>query len=117
MSDKVPCYEYEPIYCKTRSGAVWPMMLEKALAKRYWGYNKIQEYPIRSNQTSLTPSQIMMDLTGLPSCEYDLAQWDKLVERGGPEFEVMVLHEEFNVRKILSTWNPFTNYALTNEKK
>ena len=46
MSDKVPCYEYEPIYCKSRSGAVWSMMLEKALAKYHGGYHKIQEYPL-----------------------------------------------------------------------
>ena len=52
------------------------MMIEKALAKYHGGYHKIQEYPLDwSPQTSLSAYQVMMELTGLPSCEYDLGKW------------------------------------------
>ena len=112
MSDKIPCCENMPVYCKTRSGALWPMMLEKALAKYHGGYNKIQAFPIGSHQTFLSPSDLMMELTGYPSCEYDLAKWHKTVEDGGPDFEERVLLNEHDVRKILCTWNMNTRHKM-----
>jgi len=79
MSDKIPCFENMPLYCKTRSGALWPMMLEKGLAKYHGGYSKLQAFPVGPCQTHLTPSQLMMELTGYPSNEYDLGKWHKYV--------------------------------------
>jgi hypothetical protein len=55
----------------------------------------------------------MMELTGLPSCEYDLGQWDKLIEKGGAGFEDMVLFNEFEVRKILRTWNASHHHKVS----
>lgn len=114
MSDKIPCLDNLPIYCKQKSGALWQVMMEKALAKYHGGYNKIQEFPLGSNQTSLTPYQVMMELTGLPSCEYELGQWEKL-KSNFKDLEDILLHDEWDVKRILCTWNENHSYKASSK--
>ena len=104
MSDKVPCIGYFPIYNKQKSGALWQVMMEKALAKYHGGYDKIHEFSLDNKPTSLTPCQVMMELTGLPTVEYELAQWEYYTTNIW-NFEDKIIRDEWKCRKILCTWN------------
>lgn len=74
VDDKFPCYQGEPAFSKAHGDELWVLVLEKAWAKSFGSYEKIE---------AGFAENVLRDLTGAPSevvHNDDEKLWEKLLE-------------------------------------
>ena len=75
LDDYFPCYPLgDPFFVSNNPGELWPMLIEKAFAKKYGGYSQLEGGNCK---------QAFVDLTGCPVFEYSFNNPDvkKLIDQ------------------------------------
>ena len=98
LDDYFPCYPLgQPFFAQNTSQELWPMLLEKAFAKKYGSYSRLVNGDCK---------EAFVDLTGCPTIQYNL---------NDPKLKEMVTNGELWM--MIKEWRESKFYMTVGSKK
>lgn len=105
IDDFFPCKpQSEPLVARSPGNEIWVLILQKAVAKLYDGYN---------NLSQLNISDYLMLLTGMPSETYDLKEMISLIDKQQMFKKIKRMVDKYNIVVAISK----SETDLYNEEK
>jgi calpain-15 len=92
VDDFIPCKKNKPAFSRANGNEIWVLLLEKAYAKAYGSYYRIE---------GGNPAVALRDLTGAPYCNFDVKDPDEM-------FKFLIEHDKGGKGDILTCYTAST---------